>query len=57
MFKIPSQATVTIKGNTIEVLSPFDNDTVINAPIKTLGNENKKTLKSMFKSFGDAYLA
>ena len=57
MFKIPSQATVTIKGNTIEVLTPFDNDTVINAPIKTLGNENKKTLKSMFKSFGDAYLA
>ena len=55
MFKIPSQAIVTIKANVINVTTPFDNDTIINNPIKTLGNDNNKTLKSMFKSFGDAY--
>jgi hypothetical protein len=55
MFKIPSQAIVTIKGNVINVATPFDNDKTINKPIQTLGNDNKNKLKSMFKAFGDAY--
>jgi hypothetical protein len=57
MFKTPSQAIATIKRNVIEVSTPFDNDTVINAPIESVGTENKKSLKSMFKAFGDAYFA
>ena len=57
MFKTQSQAVSTIKRNVIEVSTPFDNDPIINAPIKSVGTENKKTLKSMFKAFGDAYFA
>jgi hypothetical protein len=43
------------KGNVISVKTRFDNDKTIHRPIENLGNENNKTLKSMFKSFGDAY--
>tara|TARA_R110000737_G_C14497281_1_gene471317 strand:+ start:8 stop:274 length:267 start_codon:yes stop_codon:yes gene_type:complete len=59
MFKTPLKAVIKTnsKGNVIKVSTPFDNDKVINAPIENVGNENKKTLKSMFKAFGDAYFA
>ena len=53
----PSQAIIlkNKKGKILKVVTPYDNDETLKNPIQSLGNENNKTLKSMFKAFGDAY--
>tara|TARA_R110000764_G_C10941192_1_gene376106 strand:- start:813 stop:992 length:180 start_codon:yes stop_codon:yes gene_type:complete len=58
MLKTPSEAIVLKdkKGNIISIVTPYDDNNTLKNPINYVGEENKKTLKSLFKSFGNAYL-
>tara|TARA_R110000796_G_C14553038_1_gene434070 strand:+ start:2513 stop:2686 length:174 start_codon:yes stop_codon:yes gene_type:complete len=55
MFKTPSEAIVTKnKDESIKYIkTPYDDDYVLNSPIDSLGKENNKILRTLFKSFND----
>ena len=55
MFKTPSEAIVTKnKYESIKYIkTPYDDNDVLNGPIDSLGNENNKILRTLFKSFND----
>ena len=58
MLKTPSVAIVLKdkKENIISIVTPYDNNQTLQNPINYVGEDNKNTLTSLFKSFGEAYL-
>tara|TARA_R110002051_G_C8557357_1_gene473644 strand:+ start:161 stop:340 length:180 start_codon:yes stop_codon:yes gene_type:complete len=58
MLKTPSEAIVLKdkKQNIISIVTPYDNNQTLQNPINYVGEDNKNTLTSLFKSFGEAYL-
>ena len=58
MLKTPSEAIVLKdkKENIISIITPYDDNNTLQNPINYVGEDNKNTLTSLFKSFGNAYL-
>jgi len=58
MLKTPSDAIVLKdkKGNIKNIVTPYDDNNTLQNPINYVGEDNKNTLTSLFKSFGEAYL-